>query len=128
MLLVLVVGLIQFNQVYGQTRPERLKSRKTLPKLVVQAIQAIKFTSTCEWTPWQYQDDPSGGGDFEAVPDGCQMEKYQIQLVDGGAIYNDVDDTPYGPHMQIWDQDDITYIACHEVVSTYQPKVWKILK
>ena len=47
----------------------------------------------CEWTDWLDQDDPSGYGDYEPVPDGCNVQKYQVQDAEwGGAIYNDVYD------------------------------------
>ena len=46
----------------------------------------------CEWTGWLDQDNPSGYGDYEPVPEGCNIQKYQVQQVSGGTIYDDVSD------------------------------------
>ena len=51
-------------------------------------------TYECEWTDWLDQDDPSGYGDYEPAPDGCNVQKYQVQNVDSGAAWytDDVSD------------------------------------
>ena len=46
----------------------------------------------CEWTGWLDQDNPSGYGDYEPVPEGCKVQKYKVQEVSGGTIYDDVSD------------------------------------
>ena len=38
------------------------------------------------------QDNPGGYGDYEPVPEGCKVQKYQVQEVSGGTIYDDVSD------------------------------------
>ena len=56
----------------------------------------------CKWTGWLDQDNPSGYGDYEPVPEGCKVQKYKVQEVSGGTIYDDVSamsqcliDSPY---------------------------------
>jgi len=44
----------------------------------------------CEWTDWLDRDNPSGNGDYEFAPDGCEIQKYEVQLVSGGEVYSDV--------------------------------------
>ena len=46
----------------------------------------------CEWTGWLDQDNPSGHGDYEPAPEGCKVQKYQVQEVSGGTIYDNVSD------------------------------------
>ena len=46
----------------------------------------------CEWTDWQDNDDPSATGDWENAPNSCDVQKYQVQLVAGGTVYNNVAD------------------------------------
>merc|ERR1711976_559292 len=46
----------------------------------------------CEWTDWLDQDNPSGNGDYEKAPDGCEIQKYEVQLVSGGEVYSNVAD------------------------------------
>ena len=55
-------------------------------------VVIIHIDPPCKWTGWQDVDNPSGEGDFETPPDGCNIEHYEFQLVDGGTIYNNVSD------------------------------------
>ena len=55
-------------------------------------VVIIQIDPPCKWTGWQDVDNPSGEGDFETPPDGCNIEHYEFQLVDGGTIYNNVSD------------------------------------
>ena len=38
------------------------------------------------------QDNPGGYGDYEPSPDDCEVQKYQVQQVSNGSIYDDVAD------------------------------------
>ena len=49
----------------------------------------------CQWTDWQDHDNPGGVGDFESAPKDCIVEKYEIQLVSGGSIYDNVNDIDF---------------------------------
>ena len=33
----------------------------------------------CEWTGWLDQDNPSGYGYYEPVPENCKIQNYQVQ-------------------------------------------------
>ena len=47
----------------------------------------------CQWTPWEDNDDPwTDGSDVEGSPEKCQVEQFEVQYVDGGQIYNTLDD------------------------------------
>ena len=53
-------------------------------------LQKIGEYDECEWTDWLDQDNPSGHGDYERRPDGCDVQAYKVQLVSCGPIYDDV--------------------------------------
>eukprot|EP00092_Neocalanus_flemingeri_P008324 GFUD01008976.1.p1 GENE.GFUD01008976.1~~GFUD01008976.1.p1 ORF type:complete len:264 (+),score=51.53 GFUD01008976.1:44-835(+) len=53
--------------------------------------------STCKWSNWIDRDNPSGAGDYEYVnKNTCKygVEKYEVTLVAGGSVYDDVNDVP----------------------------------
>ena len=53
--------------------------------------------STCKWTSWMDRDNESGKGDYEfdsALKNKCRVEKYEVSLVSGGPVYNNVASVP----------------------------------
>ena len=53
--------------------------------------------STCKWSNWFDRDDETGKGDYEFDPelkDKCKVEKYEVTLVSGGRVYDDVASVP----------------------------------
>ena len=72
--------------------PTLLLYVECLPYYNLPILGPTEESDDCEWTDWQDNDNPSGTGDYENAPETCDIQKYQVQLVAGGTIYNDVAD------------------------------------
>ena len=87
--------------------------------------------STCKWTNWIDRDNESGNGDYEfdpALKNKCRVEKYEVALVTGGSVYDNVASVPTNVMTFNPATSDGPMIAC---VNTNQPncktnvKGWK---
>lgn len=72
-------------------------------------------TTDCYWTNWINNDSPTGRGDYEAAPEGCNIDMYEVQLVEGGPIYTNVLDITFNVL-----QDD-SYVYCRNADQPFCP-------